>query len=434
MKFSKRFLITAIVFAGFISALAGQTIVLNQSNEAGIYKSGEIISISAVLNDFKADSILVKIRRNYNYTVSEQTIGYSGEKQVIFSESFEEPTALIFEVKAGDNYASIGSVVNPEKFEPGTKRPKDFDRFWKAEKKALKALPMDVINVPVEGIVEDYLCSDIEINCTGTKPARGYFAKPKSAKAKSLPIVLFVHAAGVSGSWCLSKPETALNYAKMGKGALAFDLNAHGMLNGQPLEYYRDLEKGELKNYYFQGVENKKDFYFRGMYLRLMRTLDFLTSQPEWDGKRILVLGESQGGGQALVAAGLDDRVTAAIATVPAMCNFYGTFENAIGGWPNPISTKNDKEKMLETVPYFDAAHLLKGSKATLVTEIGLIDITCPSYSVYAAINQSKGKKVTLAVPYRGHQMNPVQYKNHFKDWESTFYKTKMDFMADFLK
>ena len=61
-----------------------------------------------------------------------------------------------------------------------------------------------------------------------------------------------------------------------------------------------------------------------------MRTLDFLTSQPEWDGKRILVLGESQGGGQSLAAAGLDHRVSAVVATVPAMSDFVSHFENRI--------------------------------------------------------------------------------------------------------
>jgi len=206
------------------------------------------------------------------------------------------------------------------------------------------------------------------------------------------------------------------------------------MINGQSVDYYLELERGELRNYYHQGVEDRDEYYFRGMYLRLIRTLDFLTSQPEWDGERILVLGESQGGGQSLVAAGLDERVSAVVATVPAMCNFYGTFDNAIGGWPDPMGTKSDKEKMLETIPYFDAAHILKGSKATFVTEIGLIDVTCPSYSVYAALNQVKGKKITLGVPYRGHQMNSRRHKDHYEIWDNTVHKTKNDFIADFLK
>jgi len=202
-------------------------------------------------------------------------------------------------------------------------------------------------------------------------------------------------------------------------------------LNGQTMEYYRKLERGELKNYCYHGVESRHDFYFRGMYLRLIRTLDFLVSQPEWDGKRILVIGESQGGGQALAAAGLDKRVTAAVATVPAMCDWGGTLVGRKGGWPDPFHSEYDKEKMLETLPYFDAVHLLKDCRATLVTEIGFIDTTCPSSSIYAAINQAKGKKVTYGVPYRGHHLDQREYA---ETWETTVYNPKMAFIADFLK
>ena len=90
-----------------------------------------------------------------------------------------------------------------------------------------------------------------------------------------------------------------------------------------------------------------------------------------------------------------------------------------------------DKAKMLATLPYFDAAHLLKGSDATLLTEIGFIDYTCPSNSIYAAINQSKGEKIVYGVPYRGHHLNQKQFQ---KLWEKTVYQPKMDFIADFLK
>ena len=101
----------------------------------------------------------------------------------------------------------------------------------------------------------------------------GYFAKPVQASPESLPAVLLVHAAGVKGSWCRSEPKNAIDYAK--KGAICFDLNAHGMLDGQPESYYTGLENGELKNYFLQGVTSRDDFYFRGMYLRLLRTIEF---------------------------------------------------------------------------------------------------------------------------------------------------------------
>lgn len=383
------------------------------------------------MNEAKTDSITIKLRENYISQISSQKVKYSDDTLLIFNRSFQKPPSVIFEVISEGKSASTGLVVAPEQFQPGTTRPKDFDKYWKKEKKYLRSLVMEVKSNPVEIAEAGYVCSDVEINCTGPKPARGYFAKPESANAKSLPIVLFVRAAGVKGDWCQSKPKDALDYAKMEKGALAFDLNAHGMLNGQPQEYYDALEAGELKNYYFQGIESREEYYFKGMYLRLLRTLDFLCSQPEWDGERIIVIGESQGGGQALAAAGLDGRVSAVVATVPAMCDFGGELVGRTGGWPQPFKINGDKEKMLKTIPYFDNAHLLNNSKATIVTEIGFIDTTCPSVSIYAAINQSKGKKIVFGVPYRGHHLNQKEYQ---KTWEEAVYIPKMKFIEEYLK
>ena len=431
MKTIQRISVSLFFILGFIAISYGQKIVLTQSNESGIYKKGENIQVSVFLKDLKPETMTVKIRKNYSDKTETKSIEFKGNKVVLLNESFNEPTALIFQVSIQGETGSIGLVVDPYNFKPGTVRPKDFDSYWEKEKSALHALPVEVKSVPVNNIEKGYTCSDMEINCTGPKPARGYFAKPVDAKLKSLPIVLYVHAAGVKGDWCLSQPGNAIRFAKMGKGALCFDLNAHGMLNGQPQSYYDDLDNGELKNYNRSGIGSRNEYYFRGMYLRLMRTLDFLASQPEWDGKRIIVIGESQGGGQALAAAGLDKRVTAVVATVPAMCDWGGTLIGRQGGWPNPFNSGIDKEKLLESLPYFDTAHLLKDSKATIVTEIGFIDVTCPSTSVYAAINMAKGKKIVFGVPYRGHHVDQKQYQ---LTWEETVNKPKTAFITDFLK
>ncbi len=431
MKTILPLLLFAFFSTFYLTIVHGQNIELKQSNQSGIYKKGQEIRVTLFLKDHSVDSVLVKIRQNHSQQISEQKLKFTGDTILIFKERFYKPSSVIFEASTKNETASIGSIFDPEKFKPGTNRPKDFDQFWKNEKNALRALPMDVKKVSVKENGNGFNCFEMEINCTGPKPARGYFAKPESAKAKSLPIVLLVHAAGVKGSWCRSEPGDALRYAKMGNGTLCFDLNAHGMLNGQTEEYYANLENGELKNYYLQGLESKNDNYFRGMYLRLIRTLDFLTSQPEWDGKRIIVIGESQGGGQALIAAGLDKRVSAVVATVPAMCDWGGTLVGRKGGWPQPFEAKGDKNKMLSTLPYFDAVHILKGSKATILTEIGLIDVTCPSTSVFAAINQTKGKKIVFVVPYRQHHA-PANYMK--ATWENTVNKPREDFIREYLK
>ena len=431
MKTIQQLLLTLFFVTGILTITVGQNIILKQSDETGIYKKGQKIRVTLFLKDHNMDSVSVNIRKNFADQVTPKMVKLNGDTLLIFEETFTEPTSVIFEAGTKTETVSIGSIVAPEDYKPGTARPADFDQFWKAEKKKIRALPVKVKAIPVKEIEAGFSCSDMEINCISQKPARGYFAKPEKAKAKSLPIVLLVHAAGVKGSWCRSEPANTLRYAKMGNGTLCFDLNAHGMLNDQPEEYYANLENGELKNYYLQGIESKDDIYFRGMYDRLIRTLDFLTSQPEWDGKRILVIGESQGGGQALVAAGLDKRVSAVVATVPAMCDFGGTLVNRKGGWPQPFEAKGDRAKMLATLPYFDAAHILKGSQAIILTEIGLIDVTCPTPSVYAAINQANGKKTIFTVPYREHHA-PQNFNKEL--WEKSVNSKRETFIKEYLK
>lgn len=430
----KKLFILPIVFfliSGMTSFAQTQSFELKQTRENGIYKKGEKIRVMAYIHDRTNDSITVVVRKNNDQVISKTAFLPETDSVLIYEASFPASCSVMLEARQKGKKQEIGMMVAPQKLKPGTERPKDFDAYWVQEKQSLSALRMEVKTKDMEVGEPGYKCQDIEINCTGPKPARGYFAKPANAKVRSLPIVLIVHAAGVKGSWCRSEVKDALRYAKMGNGALCFDLNAHGMLNGQPEEYYSNLEAGELKDYYISGLESREDFYFRGMYLRLMRTIEFMTRQPEWDKKRIIVIGESQGGGQALAAAGLDSRVTAAVAIVPALCDFGGTLADRKGGWPQPFERKGPKEKMMNTLPYFDTAHLLKNSKATIVAEIGLVDQTCPSSSIYAAINQAKGKKIITPVPYREHSWPTAVQRKH---WDPAVFNPRNEFVENYLK
>ncbi len=80
-------------------------------------------------------------------------------------------------------------------------------------------------------------------------PVRAYLVYPTDAPAKSLPILIRAHAAGVKGKWCQSSVDQAIKDAKRGGGAIVLDINAHGMLNGQPQSYYDNLDSGQLKGY-----------------------------------------------------------------------------------------------------------------------------------------------------------------------------------------
>lgn len=420
-----------LILTCFSVVIIGQDITLSQTTKNGIYRKGQKIHVKAFSTNQTGDTLHVSIFKNNNQLLQHKDFLIGKDSMLIYDGVCSDPCSIIVDAKSKGGNASLGMLVNPELLQPGAKCPKDFDAYWNNIKMNLKKLPLDIkrTSIDVKAIEKGYTCENIEINCLGPKPVRGYYARPEKVATKSLPIVLLVHAAGVKGSWCRSEPKNALAYAKM--GTLCFDLNAHGMLNGQPESYYTDLENGELKTYWLQGVTNRDDVYFRGMYLRLLRTIDFLTQQPEWDGKRILVIGESQGGGQALIAAGLDKRVSAVVAIVPAMCDWFGPLSGRMGGWPQPFETDTSKDEILKALPYFDAANILKDSKAIIYAEIGLIDMTCPSTSVYTALNQAKSQKIINTVPYRPHHQPEGALS---KTWDEDFYKPRDLFIRNYLK
>lgn len=424
-----------LLIAGFPGLSRAQQVVLSQTQADGVYAADQPVRMVVHLPSTAPTPIQVTVWKNFGSHISSRTLTYTGDSLVVFDQRLAAPATVLVSVHALGDSVSQGAVVAPQLFKPGTPRPKDLDAYWKLQKKLLHRLPwkvqMDQIQIPDSSMV----CYNTELNCLGPKPARGYFAKPRHAGRHSLPIVIYLHAAGnINASWVKAQPGNALRYAAMGKGALSFDLNAHGMRNGEPDAYYDSLQRGPLQDYPHIGMDQRRTFYFRGMYLRLLRTLDFLARQPEWDGKRILLVGESQGGGQALAGAGLDHRVTAVVATVPAMCDWGATLQGRKGGWPDPFaSSQVPRDRLMQVLPYFDNAHLLKGCRATLMVEIGLIDTTCPCSAVFAAVNQAKGTKILLADPYRPHQvamMDPLE----LNQWKRTRDAVKNAFILNYLK
>ena len=320
--------------------------------------------------------------------------------------------------------AAIGVIVEPEKITPAALEPADFDAFWNEKKALLAAHPATPKIWPVsdeQKKVRDWASPavtaqqiadaekagfqavNVEIAVPGVRPVEGLYAYPKDAPPKSRPAIIVFHSAmPISNPGARSIPRGVLESARK-LNALVLDINAHGMLNDQPQAYYDALEK-EIGAYAYQGVAEKGDrekYYFLGLYLRLMRGLDFLCAQPEWDGKHLICIGTSQGGGQALVAAGLDQRVSAVAATVPALCDLSAPLASRAGCWPNPLPTgmkTNDEQfvKILNTVGYFDAVNHVARSHAKFLIGAGLADPTCPASGIYAAYNRITGAKQIL--------------------------------------
>jgi cephalosporin-C deacetylase-like acetyl esterase len=296
--------------------------------------------------------------------------------------------------------ATAGAGFSPLKIAPSLPVPDDFDAFWAEQKKKLREMPLEPVLAPVEQGEEGVECFDVEIPCLGGAPVSGYFGFPKNAGPKSLPAILWVHGAGVRSSVL----------ANAVKGAqwdmLSMDINAHGIPNGRPGEFYSNLSAGRLKDYRQAGRESLETVYFRGMFLRLVRALDFLTSRPEWDGEHLIVIGHSQGGGQALAAGGLDPRVTLIASGVPAICDHSGRAAGRVNGWPKLVPTQEDgrpEPQSLQVARYVDGVNFAGRCKAEAIMSVGFIDVTCPPSTCYAAYNCLQGPKQMINRPLMGH-------------------------------
>ena len=432
----KRFYFTALAFCAITVSAVAQDFHLTINKQSGIYKKGEKAIVTCHVDKTLNDSLTVRISEN-NHQISEQRILPNKAEFTVYEQSYDKNCAVMVEITQADGKTGgAGFVVAPEEFKSGYKEPADLMQYWNNQKALLKALPMQIqmqtLDVP-EWAQGKYECKDVEINCLGPAPVRGYMAKPIGAKPKSLPIIILCRAAGVKGDWCRCQVGECVGNAALGNGALSLDINAHGYLNGQSDEYYQMLEDGMLKEYYEYNAYDRETYYFKGMYLRVLRAIEYMTQQPEWDGKRILVIGESQGGGQAAAAAGLDSRVSAVALNVPAMQDLGGTRAGRRGGWPHPIENHpNLSQEMLDaTLPYFDGSLLLAHSNAEIFCEIGLIDTTCPPSAVWSSLNAAKGKKTITLVPYRTHAW-PDGYWRPL--WEKEYLQPRKDFISNYLK
>lgn len=387
--------LNCLAFACVVCALQAEqsalTLKASTDRPDAIYSVGETVTFTIeASHDCKVTCVLSK---DGVQPKPAQTIETKNGKATITG-TLDEPGFLSLRVSSDKASALAGAGFDPLQIKPSMPVPDDFDAFWAKQKAALKAVPAKSKLTPVKTTVKGIDAFDVQVDCLGA-PVSGYFGRPQNAKPKSLPAILFTHGAGVSSS-----STGCFNWAINEGGMLSMDINAHGIPNGKDKKFYDDLAAGKLKDYRQEGRNDRETVYFKGMFLRLIRAIDFLTSQPEWDGKTVIVYGSSQGGFQAFAAAGLDPRVTFICAGVPAGCDHSGVTVGRINGWPKLVPNDKDGKPdpvVLQAARYYDNVNFAQRAKCKgAAVTVGFIDTTCPPTSVFAAYN-------ALAMPKKMH-------------------------------
>ena len=123
------------------------------------------------------------------------------------------------------------------------------------------------------------------------------------------------------------------------------------------------------------------------------------------------------GGALALVAAGLDPRITACVANHPALSDMARGFKlNEADGYPHftkiPGTETPDK---LRTMAYYDVVNFARMIRVPVRMTWGYNDDTCPATTSYAVYNVLSCPKEALLTPINEHWTSEQTERGHLE-------------------
>ncbi len=392
------------------------TIFISPNKPDWTYKVKEdaIVSIKVL----RANSALTNVKLSYEYGPEKLVPIKKGEANLEKGElilkipGMEVPgfTNITCHVEVDGikytNFLNIG--FGPTDIKPTTTMPSDFIAFWDKAKADSRKLPLN----PVVTLMPE-LCTHL-VNVYHVQLQHykanthwyGMLAIPK--KSGKYPAILRVPGAGVR------KQPAEIALAE--QGFITLSVGIHGIPLDQDDKIYNDLRFGVLDRYAFFNLDDKDNYYYKRVYTGCVRSIDFLAELPEFDGKNIGVIGNSQGGALSIVTAALDPRVTALVAYHPALCDLTGDLNGRTGGWPLMFAESNKKlthkPDKIETSKYYDVVNFAKIlSKTPGYYSWGYNDNVCPPTSVFAAFNVITAPKQSFIAHETGHWLNKEQTK-----------------------
>jgi|CZKI01.1.fsa_nt_gi cephalosporin-C deacetylase len=325
---------------------------------------------------------------------------------------------------AGNSYRGLATAAfAPEKIAPTQVEPADFDAFWAAGKADLDKVPVDarmtLLPEACTSAVDVYHVSFRTVGPKGPVSARIYGILCEPRTPGHYAAILKVPGAGVrpySGD-----PELAA------RGAIVLEIGIHGIPVNLAKEVYDELGSGALNGYWLYNLDDRDRYYYRRVYLSCVRANDFLASRPNWDGKRLLVMGSSQGGQLTIATAALDPRVTGLSATHPAFCDVSAELHGRAGGWPHPfmpgpdgaVSTQATMAK-ITTASYYDIVNFARRVHVPGYYNWGYNDETCPPTAAFAVYNEITAPKTLGVTLELGHSYTAEQY-DAISGWVTSF-------------
>jgi cephalosporin-C deacetylase len=299
-------------------------------------------------------------------------------------------------------------VYRPERLEPA-----DFDEFWRDSIDEAREQRRPTILAPVESHLRTIEPIDVTFSGFGGQPIKAWLLLPRH-RAGPLPTV--VHFLGYGGG--RGSPFDWLTWASAGYAHFVMDTRGQGSawLQGDTPDVEPEGSNPQYPGFLTRGVLNPRTYYYRRLFIDAVLALGAVVEHPAVDAERIIVTGQSQGGGIALAASSLSGSVRAALIDVPFLCHFRRALE--VTDESPYLELKRflaihrlEEDRVFKTLAYVDGRHFAARASAPALFSVGLEDEITPPSTVFAAYNDYAGPKEIKVWPYNGHDAGEHEHQ-----------------------
>jgi cephalosporin-C deacetylase len=268
--------------------------------------------------------------------------------------------------------------------------PSDFDEFWALTLAEARKHPSAIELVPTATGLATVDVFDVSFAGFGGERVSAWLKLPVG-RSGPLPLVVQFPGYGSGRGHALRD----LLWSAAGYAHLSVDVRGQGSAG--------------VQGFLTDGIQSEYEYYYRRAYTDGARAIDAARGLDTVDPSRIVIAGQSQGGGLAIAAAALVPDVAALVVQAPFLSDFRRATQ-VTGTQPYDelrgyLAARRDlAERAHRTLSYMDAVVFASRAVAPALFSTGLMDDIAPPSTVFGAFHAYAGPKRMVTWPYNGHE------------------------------